>query len=148
MQRSPIFREGNNMGISISTARAHKVRTYGDLTVIFTWMNDERAMVLLPTYRKNAPWFVIADSAAHKYLEPRYVAQQAAKAAEVLGMESQVYRLGTLMVDNLEELVLMPSKPPAQISRASFGQVIATADGREIGGDEIRVEVGNGVTYE
>lgn len=135
------------MGISINTARAHRVRTLGDITVIFTWINDERAMVLLPTFRKGAPWFVVPDSVAYEYADPRHAAERAIKAAEVLDMPSQAYRLATIMQDGLEELVTMPSKPPAQMSRATFGQVRVREGGQEVGGQEIRLPVGEGVSY-
>ena len=135
------------MGATIDTRRAHAVRQFGDITQIFTWVNGERAVVLLPTFRPGAPWFVICDSAAWQYDEPRYLAKQSAKAAEVLDMPESVVKIATLMHDGLDELVTMPSEPPTELSRASFGQLVAKADGKVIGGEEIRVPVQRGASY-
>ena len=135
------------MGISIDTKRAWRVRTLGDLTVIFTWINNERAMVLLPTYRKGAPWYVVMDSAAHQYVNPSYMARQSIKAAEVLGMQGQEIRIATILADNLEELVTMPGEQEHQMSRATYGEIQVKADGKLIGGEELRVPVGGGASY-
>ena len=135
------------MGISINTARAHKVRQLGDVIVIFTWINDERAMVLLPAHRKDSPWFVVMDSAAYQYLSPGHAARMSIKAAEVLGMHGQEHRLASILLDHLDDLVRMPGSPPQALSRATFGQVSVRADGREIGGQELRLPVNQGVSY-
>ncbi|NBS22330.1 MAG: hypothetical protein EBS75_12105 [Betaproteobacteria bacterium] len=50
-------------------------------------MNDERALVLLPVYRKAAAWFVVCESAAFRYDDPSVLAAQCVKACEVLGLE-------------------------------------------------------------
>lgn len=135
------------MGISINTKRAHKVRSLGDITIIFTWVNDERAMILLPTFRRGAPWYIVMDSAAWQYNEPRYLARQSVKAAEVLGMTGQETRIAGLINDHLDDLVLMPSSPPPVLSRATYGQMMVKEDGRLIGGEEVRVPVSEGVRY-
>ena len=36
------------MPVSLDLRKAHKVRRHGDLLAIYTWVNDERALVLLP----------------------------------------------------------------------------------------------------
>lgn len=51
------------MSTTIDTRKAHLVRQHGDLTAIYTWINDERALVLVPTYRPGAPWYVVMESA-------------------------------------------------------------------------------------
>lgn len=135
------------MGISINTRRAHAARQLGDLTFIFTWVNDERAMVIVPTFRVGAPWYIVADSAAWKYDEPAYLARQAIKAAEVLGMQGQEVRIAGLIHDHLGDLVTMPSAPPQELSRARYGQLTLKADGMVIGGEEIRATVGEGASY-
>lgn len=135
------------MGATINTAKAHKVRNIGDITLIFTWVNGERAMVLIPNQRRNAPWYIVMDSAAWKYNEPRYLAKQAVVASEVLGMDGQAARIGGMIHDHLDDLVRMPSSPPDQLSKATFGSLKMMADGREIGGEELRVQVGEGASY-
>jgi hypothetical protein len=38
----------------LDLGKSHKVRRHGDLLAIYTWVNDERALVLLPALRENA----------------------------------------------------------------------------------------------
>jgi hypothetical protein len=38
----------------LDLGKSHNVRRHGDLLAIYTWVNDERALVLLPARRKNA----------------------------------------------------------------------------------------------
>lgn len=135
------------MGIQIDTARAHKWRTDGEITQILTWVNDERAMVLVPTFRNAAPWYVLMDSAAYECLTPGGLARKAIKAADVLNLPSAAPKLGGMIESWLDELVTMPSAPPTELSRATYGQLVARADGRIIGGEEVRVPVSEGATY-
>lgn len=135
------------MGLSINTAKAHKVRQLGDITVIFTWVNDERAMVLIPTLRRGAPWFIVMDSAAYQYTDPRYTARMAIKAAEVLTMQGQEARIASLIVDHLDDLIRMPSAPLPELTRATYGQMTARQGGQIIGGEELRFNVGEGANY-
>ena len=111
--------------VSLDLNKAHLHRQHGDLIVIYTWVNDERAMVLIPTYRKGAAWYIVCESAAWKYDNPRYLAEQSKKAAEVLGMEPSTnnwYKLATVIHDGLPDLCAMPSEPPGQLSKATFGE--------------------------
>lgn len=131
------------MGIQLDPRKAHQCRLHGDILAIFTWVNDERALVLLPAHRKGAPWFVVCESAAWKYDDPRYLARQARKAAEVLGMDettSTWYRLAKIMHDGLPDLIRMPSAPQPDFGRV-VGEMQLKADGQIVGGDEIREEV-------
>ena len=75
------------MPVSLDLRKAHKVRRHGDLLAIYTWVNDERALVLLPARRKNAAWFVVCESAAYRYDDASVLAAQCVKACEVLGVE-------------------------------------------------------------
>ena len=135
------------MGLVVNTARAHATYRRGDLLLILTWVNDERAMILLPAYRKGAPWFVVTDSVAWRYDEPRYLARMSAKAAEVIGMQGQEVRIAGFLHDHLGELVTMPSAPPARMARASMGEVRLFAEGQEVGGMEARAEIADGAEF-
>ncbi|HEX4843180.1 MAG TPA: hypothetical protein VFV57_05875 [Limnobacter sp.] len=131
------------MGLSIDLKNCHLQRQHGDIVALYTWMNEERCLVLIPAYRKNSAWYVIMDSAAYKYDDPAYLATQCAKACEVLGMEpSQLnwVRLATIIHEGLPDLVSMPSAPPKEFHRRSFGEMHARANGEIIGSDLIRVE--------
>lgn len=136
------------MGLTVNTARAHATYRRGDLTLILTWVNDERAMVLLPTFRQGAPWFIVTDSVAWRYDEPRYLARMSIKAAEVIGMEGQEARIGAFLHDHLGELVTMPSAPPLRQSRATHGEIRFMADGKLVGGEEARADIADGAEFQ
>jgi len=131
------------MAATIDTARAHMMRQHGDITAVYTWVNDERALVLVPTYRKNAPWFIVCESAAYKYDDDRYIVSQAIKACEVLGIEPSrpnILRIGTLIEDGLPDLIRIPTQPQREQAGRKYGELKVFADGDQIGGDDIRVE--------
>lgn len=137
------------MGISLDLRKAHLSRQHGDLTAIYTWINDERAMVLLPTYRPGAPWYIVCESAAWKYDEPAYLARQCVTACEVLGIEPSTAnwaRIASLINEGLPDLIRMPSAPPAEYLRGNFGQMELRADGQVIAGEDVRIER-EGATY-
>ena len=136
------------MPATIDLAKAHTSRVHGDITVIFSWINDERAMVLVPHLRKGAPWYVVMESAAYTWDDedanniPLVVAK-ATKACEVLGIEPSPWncrRIAGMIIDGLPDLIRMPSKPPAEYHRASFGHMELRADGEVIAADDIRIE--------
>jgi hypothetical protein len=131
------------MSTTIDTAKAHLTRQHGDITAIYTWVNDERALVLVPTFRKGAPWFIVCESAAYKYESDLYIAKQAIKACEVLGMEpnqANAYRIGTIIEDGLPDLVRIPTRPETEATGKKYGELKVMANGTQIGGEDIRVE--------
>lgn len=142
------------MPVSVDTKKAHLTRVHGDITVIFTWMNEERAMILVPHLRAGAPWYVVMEGAAWTWDDSvsknvALVAQKAAKACEVLGIEPSPHncrRIAGIIIDGLPDLITMPSSPPQEFYKTSFGSMILRADGQEIAGDEIRLEK-EGTTY-
>lgn len=142
------------MTVSIDLSKAHLSRVHGDLTVIFSWLNDERAMFLIPHLRKGAPWFIVMESAAYTWDDmdaknvPKVVAK-AMKACEVLGIEPTPWnakRVAGIIIDGLPDLVRMPSKPPTEYLRSSFGQMLLRANGEVLAGEDIRIEK-EGATY-
>lgn len=148
MARCPQFKTGADMSASLDLRKAHKSHVRGDITMVYTWVNDERAMVLIPHLRKGAPWFVVMESAAHTWDDEDarnipQVVRKATKACEVLGIEPSPWncrRIAGLIIDGLPDLIRMPSSPPAEFHRASFGNMELRADGNVIAADEIRVE--------
>jgi hypothetical protein len=136
------------MPASIDTRKAYRVRQHGDITVIYTWVNDERALVLVPSYRPGAPWYVVMDSAAYTWddSDPSNVptvARKAAKACEVLGLEPTAQnsmRVAGIIIDGLPDLIRMPPAPAPDYHAASFGHLELRADGQAIGGQDIRLE--------
>ncbi len=132
------------MAISLDPRKAHLVRQHGDILAIYTWVNDERALVLIPARRARAPWYVVCESAAWKYDDPKYLAQQARKAAEVLGMDettSSWFRVAKIIDEGLPDLIRMPPAPLPEMSKTAIGEMKLLADGELVGGEEIRPEI-------
>lgn len=138
------------MGVQLDPRKAHKAHIIGDILVILTWINDERAMVLVPAHRaQGAPWFVICESASYLYDNPQYLARQSAKAARVMGMDettSTWVRVADIIMNYLPDLIRMPTAPEPEKVSHSIGEMKLMADGVLIGGDEIRPEI-EGPTY-
>lgn len=137
------------MPASLDLRRAHLHRRHGDLLAVYTWVNDERAMVLLPAYRPGAPWYVVMESAAWQYDDAAYLARQCVTACEVLGIEPSRpnwVRVAGIIHDGLPDLVRMPSAPPAEFHRGAVGAMTLRADGQVLAQQDIRLER-EGVTY-
>ena len=131
------------MGVSLDLRKAHLSRVHGDITAVYTWVNDERALVLIPTYRKGAPWYVVLESAAFKYDDPTYLARQCITACDVLGLEpsrQNWVRVATLINEGLPDLVRMPSAPPTEYLRSAVGRMELRVDGESVAGKDIRIE--------
>lgn len=141
------------MGASLDTSKAHLVRPYGDIVAVWSWLNDGRALFLIPAHRKGAPWFIVMEQAAHEWDDHdatniRLLAQRATKACEVLGLDPllNANRIISIVNDAIPELVAMPSRQPTERRGPSYGQMILRADGKEIAAQEIYNE-SEGVTY-
>jgi hypothetical protein len=138
------------MGAKLDLNKAHLTRQHGDILAVYTWVNDERALVLIPAYRKGAAWYIVCESAAYQYDNPEYLARQSAKAAEVLGMEpssNNWVRIATIIHDGLPDLIEMPSVPEPVLMRATVGEMRMFENGRLIAGEEIRMERDEGAIY-
>jgi hypothetical protein len=142
------------MPVSIDTKKAFLHRTHGDITVIFTWVNDERAMVLLPHRRAGAPWYIVMDSAAYTWDDSNrksveVVARKAFKACEVLGIEpspTNCRRIAGIIIDGLPDLIRMPSAPSTEYYNTSMGSMTLRANGQTVAQQDIRLEK-EGVSY-
>ena len=137
--------------LSLDLNKAHLTRQLGDLMVIYTWVNDERAMVLIPAYRKGAAWYIVMESAAFKYDSRAYLVKQCRIAAEVLGMEpspNNWMKLATVILDGLPDLIEMPSAPDPTLMAGAIGQMKLMADGQMMAGQDIRLESESGAAYE
>lgn len=138
------------MGATLDLEKAHLTRNIGDLVIVYTWINDERAMVLIPAFRKNSAWYCLLESAAWKYDNPEYLARQSKTAAEVLGMEpspNNWFKLASVIHEGLPDLVRMPSAPDPTLMHASVGEMKLMVEGQLLGGQDIRLERDSGVTY-
>lgn len=132
------------MGTSLDLDRAAFHRQHGDILAIYTWVNDERALVLLPAHRPKSPaWFVVCESAAWRYADPAYLAQKSRVAATALGMdetESTWLRIATIIIEGLPDLIRMRSAPDPEVLPATAGEIKLSIDGEHVTTQEIHVE--------
>jgi hypothetical protein len=132
------------MGATLDPRKAHLVRQHGDILAIYTWVNDERALVLMPAHRKpGSPWFVVCESAAYRYDNPHYLAQQAKKAAEVIGMDETTdtwFKVATIIIEGLGDLIRMPHAPDKELMSSAIGQMQIRADGESMVARDIVLE--------
>lgn len=148
------------MGVSLDLRKAWKHQMHGDLVVVLTWVNDERSLVLLPAIRRDAGWYVLAESAAFKWgvdhpdrairlPAMQHAMQQAQIACKMLGIEPSrvaVARIISIITGWIPDLYRMPSAPMPEYKPGAYGQMILSADGKPIAGEDLREEV-EGVQY-
>lgn len=136
--------------VCLDLSKAHLSRQHGDLMAIYTWVNDERALVLIPAYRKGAAWYIVCESSAYKYDNREYLKRQCMKAAEVLGMEpspNNWLKLATIIHDGLPDLITMPTGPDKELTMANYGHMELRGDGKTLAAQEIKLELEEGATY-
>ena len=137
------------MPVSLDPRKAHRVRQHGDILAFYTWVNDERALVLIPAHRRGTPWYIVMESAAFKYDDPAYMAKQCVKACEVLGIEPSRpnwVRVATIIHEGLPDLIRMPSPPAPEQYKGAVGRMQLRADGELIAEQDIRLDK-EGATY-
>lgn len=142
------------MSATLDPRKAFLTRRHGDLIATYTWVNDERALILLPARRPGASWYVVMESAAYTWDDSNpanvpAVAAKALKACEVLGLEPtprNAQRVAAIVVDGLPDLIRMPAAPPAELRDASIGRMTLRADRRTLAEQDVRLEKG-GATY-
>lgn len=138
------------MPATIDTRKAHLTRKHGDIYAIYSWVNDQRALILVPANRPGAPWYIVMESASFEYDDPHELQRRSIKACEVLGIEPSRpnwFRVAKIIHDGLPDLVRMPSAPEPEYLKGAIGQMIVREGGKILGGDDIRVEK-EGVSYE
>lgn len=143
------------MGLTIDRKNTFSMRQHGDISVAFTWMNDERCMIIIPAYRMKAPWFVVMESAAYTWDDSNnanipLVARKAAKCCEVLGIEptpTNCRRIAGIIIDNLPDLIRMPAAPPAEQYKTSPGNLELKANGETVHKEEIKLDKVTGAEY-
>jgi hypothetical protein len=142
------------MGVSLDLRKAHLSRTHGDIVAVLTWVNDSRALVLIPAIRKDAGWYVVDESAAYQWdinaidagerrAALTHIDQQSHIACRILGIEPSLRNRGrivNIITDTLPDLIRMPSAPLPEYLRGAVGQMILKADGKPIASEDIRVE--------
>lgn len=149
------------MPICLDITKAWKTQRHGDLQVVLTWVNDSRALVLLPTHRPKAGWYIVDESAAwrwgvdHADQAARRIAMDHAMAQSLvictmLDMEpsrANRARVISIITGWVPDLVRMPSAPLPEMSSVSQGEVSLSVDGEVVREEEIKVEVEAGAKY-
>jgi len=149
------------MGVSLDLRKAHHSRVHGDIVAVQTWVNDERSLVLLPTHRKDAGWYILGESAAWKWninaIDPTerntvltHADNQARIACMMLGIEATLRnraRIVNIITDTLPDLIRMPAAPEQEFIDAAFGEMRLMADGQVIKAEDIKVQKAAGATY-
>ena len=136
------------MGVSLDLRKAHASHYRGDLCVVLSWINDLRALFLIPATRKTAAWYVIEEPAAHFWRDDdpaniRNAAEKSKKACEVLGLEPSVMnqtRIIALVNDYIPDLLRMPSAPPAKLINKNFGHMTMREAGKVLASQDLRLE--------
>lgn len=148
------------MAVTLDLRKAFKHQRHGDLFVILTWVNDERALVLAPSLRPRAGWYIVQESAAYRWGVDHpdgYVRREAMAhavnqshiACDMLGLEpSRMNRAKVISVITgwIPDLCRMPASPPVSFKPGAFGQMIMSADGKPFASQDMREEVA-GVEY-
>lgn len=130
------------MPACIDTTKAHLHRTHGDLTAIYTWMNEERCLVILPHARAKPPAFVLMESNAHRYDEPNYLKESAVRACEFLGLNVAMnwFRVAKIIHDGLPDLIAMPSEPSWERKKREYGEMVVMQEGQEVHREALVIE--------
>lgn len=148
------------MGVSLDLRKAFKHQRHGDLYVILTWVNEERALVLATALRRDAGWYIVQESAAYRWgvdhpdkglrrEAMQHAMAQSEIACAMLGLEPSrpnKARVISIITGWMPDLIAMPSAPEPEFKAAAHGHMILRADGVEIGGQDVREEVA-GVSY-
>lgn len=121
------------MPACIDLEKVHLKRQHGDLLAVYTWINGERALVILHAYRPKSPWFVVMESAAYLYDDPKYMAKRCPEAVRFMGLEDNTanwVKLATIVNEGLPDLVMMPSEQQHNDRKArELGTMTLRADG-------------------
>lgn len=138
------------MAAELDLSKAHLHRPHGDLLAIYSWINEERALILVPRYRKGAPWYCVLESAAFKYDDPAYLAKQCTIACNVLGIEpskTNWVRVATIINEGLPDLIRMPHAPEKELEKAAIGAMKLMEDGQLVAAQDIHLETEGAATY-
>jgi len=138
------------MAISLDLNTVYLTRRHGDMQAVYTWVNGERALVLIPRLRARAPWYVVMDSAAYRYDDPAYLARQCVRACEVLGIEpsrANWVRIATIIHEGLPDLLRMPAAPSDSDSGVSAGCVRVRAGAQTVAEHDIVLPRAAGASY-
>lgn len=140
------------MPACLDLEKVHLRRQHGDLLAVYTWMDGERALFIIPAHRSPAPWFVVMESAAYLYDDPHYMARMCPQAARHLGLADDKptwARLATIINEGLPDLIQMPSEPDweARKKTAAMGVMSVRAEGEVVHQEDLVMPQELGAAY-
>lgn len=139
------------MPACIDLNKVHLRRQHGDLLAVYTWFDGDRALVLMPAYRKKAPWFVVKENAAYLYDDPRYMAKRCPEAVRFMGLEDNKanwVRVATIIHEGLPDLIRMPSEPDWEALKAQeVGTLTLRAEGEVVHQEALTLKPDQGAQY-
>lgn len=131
------------MSVMLGGAKAWKQNVSGDVVASFQWVNGEPAMCLFPKIPRtlNPGAYVIMLDVAFKYANSKtggpteYLIQQAAKAAKVMGFNTDSFiikRIADLILDGLQDLIEMPPEPTGLTKKdtQAVGELLVKINGQ------------------
>lgn len=127
-------------GIMLGGPNARYQRVHGDIVASYQYVNDERAMVLWPQFRKNVTAFVVCDSAAWKYDDPVYLAKQARHVANLWGEapdSQRWFQIAKIIHEGLADLIRLKPKPVIAHTMPTIGEMELMVAGRRVAGAEM-----------
>ncbi len=123
------------MAVMLGGPNARGQRIVRGIVVSYQYVNEEPALVLFPVRKRTESGaFVVCLSAAFKYVDDKYLMQQASQAAQVMGIyatKSELVSIASLLNDSLDDLVKM--KPEPEKEKKTYGEgSLETADGKTV----------------
>lgn len=135
--------------ISIDAKDVHLKRVHGDFIALYTYVNDERAMILFPSKRLGAngrppPWAIIADSAAWKYSDDFYLMRQAMEFCKLWDMpeRSAAVKVATIINEGLPDLLRIPPQRVPESRGTVIGEADLLVDGKKLTTTEVSIPEG------
>lgn len=118
-----------------------KTKAYGEIRLHFQYVKlseevDEPAMVLWAQGRRSA--YIICLSSAYRYVgsdgyPTKHLVKQSLFAADLLGLggsRSSARRITDVILDNMDELLIMPPRPRLRDPKVIGEGVLTTGDGK------------------
>lgn len=132
------------VGLTLNPKNIRIFRTHGDIHAVYTYLNDERCLILIPALRKDSAWYIAMESAAYLYDDDLYLWEQAHIACKVLGMEPSkrnITKIASIIHEGLPDLWKMKCKTDDEEDKISVGSVKIKYEGEVVLEEELKVDV-------
>lgn len=150
---SSILSPSGQTWVEIGGDRVWQQRTKGDIVITFQWLmvgkkEPQACMVLFPsTLKLNGGAYAIPQENAYEYADSKgnptpHLLTAAYNAAQTMGFfpdEFTVFRIVDIIVDNLPDLIRMPSDQPQKLDLQR--QILGIEASAKVNGKTIHQEV-------